>query len=284
MTCHVAFSSKTGAVMLSDSQLSTDKVEFHGIQKQFVGNDFLLGGSGNALVIREMFTSLCDATTGECLWNNTEVVARILDFLENKVTVQARATVSFLLVRPCPINGHRIELVLPHSFRYSIPQKSCATIGSGSELVWPAIRRDTTLALFSQPHELTDMLVAGENYLDAAAQSLTVDTQFTVGMLRSDRAYIMGDKQIGANFTPPVIRSQWSEVAKRYKAMMDQARLVRGEIREAQRALSKIQTAQLDSDAIHAIEANQQSVEINRQQLQNKLEDYYLWYDGVLSR
>ena len=270
--------------MLSDSQLSTDKIEIHGFQKQFVGNDFLLGGAGNVRVIEEIFTSLSDETTGECILDNTQVGDHVMNFLEEKIAVQARATVEFLLVRPCPNRGYRIEHVIPSVFRYPVTGENHVTTGSGSELVEPAIRRDANLGLFSQPQELTDMLIAGENYLDAAAQSLTVDTQLTVGVLRSNRAYIMGDKKIEATLAPPFIQSKWSEVAIKHKEMMDQARLIRGEIREAQRALSKIQTAKLDPAAIRAILLNQQSIEINRQQLQRKLEDYFRWYDGLLGR
>ena len=270
--------------MLSDSQLSTDKVETHGYQKQFVGNDFLLGGSGNAQVIGEVFTSLRDERTGECIRDNSDIVDHVMDFLESKITAQARAAASFVLVRACPNWGHRIEHVLPSAFRYPVPVEHRIAIGSGGQLVVPAIMRDTSLGLFSQPHELTDMLISGENYLDAAAQSLTVNTQLTIGVLRSDRAYIMGDKEIGATFAPMTIRSEWSEVSNRHKAILDHARLIRGEIREAQRALSKIQTAALDSASIQRIKDSQQSVETNRQQLRVKLEDYFSWYDGLLGR
>lgn len=284
MTCHVAFSSITEAVMLSDSQMSTDKIEYHGVQKQFVGDDFLLGGSGSALIIQAMFNSLRDPATGRCNVKSTTVVSRIVNFLENELTKQARENANFLLVRPDLPNGNCIYQFLPAALRSPIPQGNYATLGSGSELVQPTIARDRTLGLFSQPQELTDMLVAAENYLDAATQSLTVDAQYTVGLLRANRAYLMGDEQIGAIYAPPVIVEKWKDASTRYKKMMAHARLIRGEIREAQRALSKIQTAQLDTAGFAAITDNQLSVETNRQQLQDEIQDYFAWYDRLLGR
>ena len=270
--------------MLSDSQMSTDKIEFHGVQKQFVGNDFLLGGAGSGGVIAALFTSLRDPATGDCTVDSSQIGNHVLDFLDKEVTQQARATVSFLLVCPEPTTANRIDVFLPATFRSSMPGGNYSTLGSGSELVRPAIARDTALGIFSQPKRPVDMLVVAENYLDAATQSLTVDAQYTVGVLHAKRAYIMGDERIGAIYVPRVVRSHWKNVATRYKTMMDQARLIRGEIREAQRALSKIQKSKLDSAAIQAITANQNSIATNRQQLQNEIEQYFVWYDNLLGR
>ena len=103
--------------MLSDSQMSTERVEYHGIQKQFVGNDFLLGGAGNHLIIAQVFDSLRDPATGDCIVEQDQIVSHVTKFLELKVTNRAIVTVSFLLVRPNPGNGYRIDLLLPATFR-----------------------------------------------------------------------------------------------------------------------------------------------------------------------
>ena len=171
----------------------------------------------------------------------------------------------------------------PYSARSS-RRGSFAVLGSGADLVEPAFQRDRMLALFRQPRELVDMVVAGENYLEAATQSLTVDAQFTVGLLRSKSAYLMGDAAIEMHYAPPPVVAKWSEASKRYEEIIAQAQQIRGEIREAQRVLSLIQVAQIDKAAIAAIVASQSSVEQNRQELQAKIEDYVKWYDGIVGR
>ena len=270
--------------MLSDSQLSTDTTEAHGAQKQFVGNDFLLGASGKALVLKAIFTSLLDPATGNCRVDHTDIEDHLQRFLWQEVTEQARSSVNLLLLRPCSVKGYRIDLFRPDTLRSSIPQGEYDTLGSGSEIVRSALQRDNALALFSKPQEMVDMLVAGENYLEAATRSLTVNSQFTVGMLHSGRAYILGDGRINPIYAPSAICSEWADVAAKYKRMIDHARLIRGEIREAQRALSKIQMARLFPDGVAAIAANQASVARNRKMLQGEIEEYFNWYDSVLCR
>ena len=180
-----------------------------------------------------------------------------------------------------PIQFGYWNLIFFSSF---IPKGSFAVLGSGAELVRPAIERDRMLALFRQPTELVDMVVAGENYLEAATQSLTVDAQFTVGVLRSKGAYLMGDAGINMQYAPPAVVAQWKDVAKRYAEIMAQAQQIRGEIREAQRVLSLIQVAKVDKAAIAAINASQSSVMQNRRELQTRIDDYLKWYDSILGR
>ena len=284
MTCHVAFSSDAGTIMFSDSQLSTDKTEYHGHQKQFVGNDFLLGGSGHGLVVEEVFRSLKDPATGICIVDCNKVADHIVTFLKTKVSERAAAATSFILAHPDNGNTHSIRVLEPYIFSSFIPKGSFAVLGSGAELVRPAIERDRMLALFRQPTELVDMVVAGENYLEAATQSLTVDAQFTVGVLRSKGAYLMGDAGINMQYAPPAVVAQWKDVAKRYAEIMAQAQQIRGEIREAQRVLSLIQVAKVDKAAIAAINASQSSVMQNRRELQTRIDDYLKWYDSILGR
>ena len=270
--------------MFSDSQISTDTTETHGRQKQFVGRDFLLGASGNMLLIKAVFASLIEPGTGDCCVDHKGIESHLQDFLQSKVTERARSSVSLLIVRPCKTEGHRIDLYQPDLFRFFTPQGNYSALGSGSKVVLPTIERDSDLGLFSQPSELMDMLVSSENYLEAAARSLTVNSQFIVGLLHSDRAYLMRDLQISASFAPSALRSRWQEVAAKYQRIIDLARLIRGEIREAQRVLSKIHRASLQEGDFRAIEGHQMSVKSNRELLQSELMQYFNWYDGVLQR
>lgn len=284
MTCHVAFSSDAGTIMFSDSQFSTDKAEYHGYQKQFVGNDFLLGGSGHGLVVEEVFRSLKDPATGTCTADCTTVSDHIIAFLKSRVSARAAAATSFILACPDNANIHSIKILQPSIFSEFISKGRFAVLGSGADLVEPAYERDRMLGLFRQPRELVDMVVTGENYLEAATQSLTVDAQFTVGLLRSKSAYLMGDAAIEMQYAPPPVVAKWAEASKRYEEIIAHAQQIRGEIREAQRVLSLIQVAQVDKAAIAAIVASQSSVEQNRQELQAKIEDYVKWYDGIVGR
>ena len=284
MTCHVAFCSDVGSIMFSDSQMSSDKAEYHGHQKQFVGNDFLLGGSGHGLVVQEVFRSLHDPKTGQCTVDCTTVSDHIVAFLKSNVSPRAAAVTSFILVCQEKSNEHSIKVLQPSTFNSFIPRESFAVLGSGAELVEPAIDRDRMLAIFRRPRELVDMVVVGENYLEAASQSLTVDAQFTIGLLRSNNAYVMGDPAIEAQYAPPAIIGNWTDISKRYSEIMAQAQQIRGEIREAQRALSLIQEAKVDKAAIGTITASQASVKQNREELQTKIEEFLKWYDGIVGR
>lgn len=284
MTCQLAFSSRVGSVMFSDSQMSTHSVEYHGFQKQFVGEDFLLGGAGHGGVVGEVFNSLRDQATGDCIVNSTSVADHIVVFLDTKVTEQAAAATSFILISAPKATQNLIQEFHPSIYKSFILKGNIGTLGSGAELIQLAIERDKKLGLYSEPEELVDMVVAGENYLEAATQSLTVDAQFTVGILHSDKAYLIGDSKIEVVHGPPAVVQCWNEVAKRYREITAHAQQIRGEIRAAQRALSAIQISGLDRTAINMIEGNQSSIEVNREQLRQKIDDYCAWYDGLLGR
>ena len=284
MTCQLAFSSSIGSVMFSDSQVSTHSVEYHGVQKQFVGEDFLLGGAGHGGVIAELFNSMRDPVTGNCTVGSTEIADHIVAFLRTKVTEQAAAATNFILVYAPQTNQNVIWEFHPSIYKEFILRGNISTLGSGAELIQIAIERDKKLGLYSEPEELVDMVVAGENYLEAATQSLTVDTQFTVGILHSDKAYLMGDSSIDIVYGPPAILQSWNDVATRYRRITAHAQQIRGEIRAAQRALSAVQIAGLDSAAVNIIEASQSSIEVNREQLRREIDDFCTWYDSLLGR
>ena len=58
MTCHIVISGSAGTLMMSDSQLSDSIAEFHGVEKQYCGPDFLVGGAGASLIIMALFEHL----------------------------------------------------------------------------------------------------------------------------------------------------------------------------------------------------------------------------------
>ena len=284
MTCQLAFSSSAGAVLFSDSQLSTNSIELHGHQKQLVGSDFLLGGAGHSGVIQEVFNSLCEPGSGESTKRGEEVATHILDFLTSEVTENAAAGTSFVLVRQEPDQESTISVLRRGTFKSFFRRKGIVTLGSGAALVRPAIERDRKLGVFLPPDQLHDMVVAGENYLDAAVQSLTVDNQFVIGILRRGAAYLMGDQSINASYAPARIIGQWPGVGRRYAEIMGLARTMRGEIRSAQRTVAQVQLGRLDDAASRQLEDSRSTVESNRRNLAEKLEEYFAWYDELVQR
>ena len=264
--------------------MSTNRVEYHGLQKQFVGNDFLLGAAGHSSIIREVFNSLRDPSSGDCIVDSTAVVKHIVRFLNDNVTEGAAATTSFILILEHRGAQVFVQELHPSIYKSFVQKGNIGTLGSGAELIETAISRDKKLGIYTQPQELVDMMVAGENYLEAATQSLTVDAQFTVGILKSNNTYLIGDSTIDVLYAPPAVVAAWTDVARRYKQIMARVQQIRGEIRAAQRALSSIQSAELDAAAIRIIEANQSSIEVNRKELSQKIEDYCNWYDRLLER
>ena len=244
----------------------------------------MLGGAGHGGVIGEVFKSLRDPATGDCLVKSTEVSDHIVRFLNTRVTEQAAAASSFILIVAPQATQNLIWELHPSTFKSFVLRGNIGTLGSGAELIQIAIERDKKLGLYSAPEELVDMVVAGENYLEVATQSLTVDAQFTLGILHSDKAYLMGDSKIDIVYGPPAIVKCWNDVAARYRVIAAHAQQIRGEIRAAQRALSSIQFAGLDRTAIDIIEASQSSIEVNRKQLHRKIDDFCAWYDSLLGR
>ena len=284
MTCQLALSSKRGAVLFSDSQLSTDRVEYHGEQKQFVGDDFLLGGAGLAVVMQELFKSLNDRQQGQCMEKGPEIGKYVTDFLRKEVTGPAAGQTSFVLVYQTERGENVIEHLqsaIFHSFRR---QGRIFTLGSGAALVQPAIDRDAKVGVFLRPEQLGDMMVVGEGYLEAAGQSLTVDGQFVVGLLRRGKAYVMGDAGVKLNHAPKELIGCWEKAARQYAEIMACAQTIREEVRTAQRAVAVLQTGRLEKKYLEQLEACRLSVQSNRDVLQGKLNKYCQWYDGVLGR
>ena len=284
MTCQLAFSSKAGAVLFSDSQGSTDATEVHGLQKQLVGDDFLLGGAGHGLVVEEVFKSLCDSVSGKCSVPGVEVANHISEFLSSKVTAHAAANTNFVLVYREKDDEYIISVLRPSVFRSFVKQEDFVTLGSGAGLVQAAIDRDRKLGVFLQPELLSDMVVAGENYLETASESLTVDSQFVIGMLRYGNGYMMGDPEIGVSHAPGIVVEKWLEAAAQYREILAHAQLIKGEIRAAQRAVSSVQIGKLGSSAVTQVEGCRSSVEENRQGVTDKIEEYCRWYDKLIGR
>lgn len=285
MTCQLALSSRCGGVLFADSQMSSARAEYHGYQKQFVGNDFLLGAAGNTPIILELFDSLIDQKSGECNVCSVRISDHILEFLNKNVTTRAAINTAFVLIYSPQSGNAQVQTLIPSNFKsFTLVKKSWAALGSGSEFVNSAIERDKNLGIYSEPQQLVDMIVTGENYLDVATKSLTVNAQYTIGILKSNKAYIIGDPRISAQFVPPAVLSSWKDVANRYEKILARTQQIRGEIREAQRALSDIQVSNFGQAGMRFICDAKSSIEDNRDSLRDEIESFFAWYDSLVGR
>ena len=283
MTCHIALSNASVAVMFSDSQGSTAVSAFHGWQKQFAGPDFLVAVAGNGLVLDALFAELDERARNGVLGNSAMVGGFIESLLEGRIRAEARSECEFLLVTP-PVNGAAIQRYDPRTFFQLGRRQTFASIGSGAEFVFQTINRHHKLGIESSRDTLADLLVAADEYADAANESLTVDNRLLVGMLKDGRTYLIGDRDVFPTYGPEALRQQWDEASGRFQSVIDSVRSINGEIRNAQRRFSSIRTGTLTGVETAAFLLNNQNIKAARQLLDQLLTDYFIWYDQLLGR
>lgn len=278
MTCHLVIQGASGiAVMFSDSQGSSPISETHGVEKQFMGKDFLVGGAGRIDIINAMFEALYQ---GYSAVDSSNIEQFMLDFVEGQLTHSAKTTVGFLIATPSSL----FELE-PGTYRRFRKRKGFATIGSGSEFVIRAIVRDCQTGLYgSLSSSVSQILCEVENYIAPSNESLTVDDQFLVGILSNSKTYLIGDKRNSPNFAPAKILTEWSYIAEQYDEILALVRTVRAEVSEIHRALLPVKYGLLDDQAYARIVSGNDSVMTNQTQLEEKLKNLLEWYDDLLGR
>lgn len=277
MTCHIALSGPSGTVLLSDSQGSTDKEENHGFQKQFVGPDFLMGCAGNGGVIDALMqhlTELGDSVSA----SNAETT--IVEFVRDCVRPQAQGSVEIILATSHP-SGRALQRYMPSMLTRFSRRQQMAFLGSGAEFANRARQRDDQIGVRLALPTLEDMLVAAENYFDAANSSLTVDDVCMIGILNGSRAYLIADASIRPNYVFPALRGCWAEMGVRFEELKAIVQTIRGEINNARAEFSSIAIGELSHASQMAIEASRATIVLNRHLLQSRLTDYYQWYDAL---
>ncbi len=284
MTCHIAISSGHYAVMFSDSQGSTDTEERHGLQKQFAGGDYLIGGAGNALVLKVLFEKLA---AGVAYDGSAITAANIHDFVqgfvENEVQPQASDSIQVIIATP-DATGRAVRCFYPELLRSFDARTSMAAIGSGAEFVFRAFRRDSSTGITHELASLPDMLVLVENLANAANESLTVDDSFLVGFLCNGKAYLMGDRRIQPLHTPAALQNAWSEATNRFEEIMAAVRTMASEIHAAQEACCSVRTGVVSQADVQRMISHSLAIGQHRQVITLRLNDYVLWYDQLLGR
>jgi ATP-dependent protease HslVU (ClpYQ) peptidase subunit len=273
MTCHVAIRGSDGLVLFSDTQASSADTQYHGVQKQFVGSDFVLGCAGAMLVIRALFEEL-ERTPG---LSAATVERAVEHFLESEVTPEARRSIELVLGVPSGI-----KTLVPAFFTHFRNENVLATIGSGAPFVYRAFGRDQKLGIQFGAPTLADLFVAAESNLDAAAESLTVDDLLMVSFLQSGRAYVMGAADVSVSTLPESIRLNWTEASEKCAVIVALCENIRGEFGEALRATSKARVSTLTQPDLDRIALANLEIARRRSELTARLTEYMTWYDSFV--
>lgn len=286
MTVHIGFANPGAGLLASDSQGSDALSEFHGWQKQFAGPDFLVGVAGSGLVLEELLCRLQDATApGPNQLNSGGIRAFIEQFVAQEIQAPVRSEVEILVVIPPDAVGNAVQVFHPGVFARMGRPAGFGWIGSGAEFVLRAFSHYERLGINIPLNAIADLVVAVEDFAKAADESLTVDDSFLVGIITNNRSYLMGDRRIHLRYAPELLRQQWAQAANRFHQIMAAARVINGELVVVQRELSAIRTGTMTQANLDAIRvSNDVAITTSRQSLVQQLQDYFVWYDGLLGR
>ena len=283
MTVHIALSNDEGAILLSDSQGSTSSSESHGNQKQYIADNFIIGGAGHGGIIDRLFSYLEQQSN----LPSADAVESVETFFETEVRREEFRSTSVLLVVPGepPHPEKKILAYDPGTFVHFDPPSRCAAIGSGCEFVGRAWRNRGVLGIQFPSENLADLTVEAVFCADAADESLTVDDLLLVSYLKNGKAYCMGDGELRLKYAPDEIKEKWrTEIGSKWREIRDFATEINNEIREAVRLFSAIRSGQLTPFATSQFMSTNRTVDRKRLELQKCLDDYFDWYDQQLNR
>lgn len=274
MTFHIGLRTPDGSLLLSDSQSSSSTSENHGLHKQVAGPDFVLGGAGNGEVVVDLLGRLAQIQPPI---GAATIQQQVADYLRTMVTAPAQASVSFILVQDDGVRVFR-----PSTFRQFGAPKNMAAIGSGAEFATRAVARLTSDGTVVQLRNLTDAFLLAVWAAEAANESLTVNDCLCMGFVHGGRSYAIGDAEIQATNVPMVIRKEWQSVGGRWAALLELAKYVQGETRQAQRVFSPVRFG-VAADA-QALAASATAIAMSHAYVTKMLRDYMSWYDTALGR
>jgi len=274
MTCHVALVGAGGAVMLCDSQGSTDVSEMHGLQKMVAGKDFIVGGTGGMDLINAVFEQLMIDIAGVTADNAAKY---LFDTIDKLVWPGARHNVEFLLTTETAVHA-----ILPGTFRTARNRGIFSSVGSGASFVFRAFGRDSQLGILIPNNTLPDTFATAETYLDAANESLTVDDELTLGIVSGGRTYLTGDPTVRLNFAPDELKQNWPAASVYFKQIRGIAQTMRGELRTAQQHLSPIRTGELGPANHTEMDVRNASIQALRNDLIVAMGKFMGWYEAIV--
>jgi hypothetical protein len=281
MTFHIALSAAAGSVMLSDSQGTTEASEIHGLQKQYVGDSFLVGGAGSSVVLNALFDTL---SAGSAPRGGDALTALVEGFFEREVRPGALAQAEVLIVTP-DAGGKTVQRLVPAALTRFGRRGEMGAIGSGASFATRAVQRDHAIGVEWSMGSLADMLVFAYDCADAANESVTVNDELMAGFLMGDRAYAMGDEAIKLTHIPREILNNWRFVSDYYnEEILPLVRSIRDARRFAYRAFSGLLMPEPDAGTRDAIAAHLAIVAAGVPALSARLAEFFAQYDGYLGR
>lgn len=277
MTFHVAIAEpRVGAVMVSDSQGSTQLSEIHGWQKQVVGNGFLVGFAGQGAPIEHLLEAIwarsTDATGIE------ELIARCVD---EDLTEAARSQVQVLLVRDGK-GGPVIRTYSPAVFRaFRDAGPSLATIGSGSDFANAANKRDTKLGISRSISSIADLVTLADSLADSANESITVNDQLLMGIMSGSQTYLLGNAAVRTTRVPRAIHERWTHVGATFGEVQALTSTIRSTSQDLQRTFSCTWSGGVpDSARVSELAFEMQGL---KDELDTILQQYFAWYDSTIA-
>jgi hypothetical protein len=285
VTCHTAISSQFAAVVIADSQASTDRSESHGTQKLFAGEDFLIGAAGNMAIIRSLFDEL---QTGSRTNNGVPIMAASLEgcvtrFFQQEVQQAACPLVSILAISPS-IDARAVRPFYPGLFRNFSRPTNFSAIGSGAEFVDRARQVHGQLGITFPEDSLADLLIAGEYYANAANESLTVDDCLHAGILIGGRAYLFGDPRIGLTHCNPALPSGWMGLAGSFAVLLQEIQTIRSEFQNVHRVFSALRTGNLMALHQSTLANSNIAIMLQRNNIDGHIQQLLASYDQILGR
>lgn len=284
MTVHIASSSSHGALLLSDSQMSGFDSEDHGFQKQFVGENFLVGGSGHAGIISRTFQFLDKQDISDA----NEAADQIENFIRTEIRETEWNSVAFILLGPAsgssPTIKDQIRLFDPGTYVHFDEATNFASIGSGSTFVHRCVRYQDSIGIEFASTSLVDLLIESIFYAEAANESLTVDDKLLVSFVNNNKTYVMGDQSLNIRYAPKTVRRQWHVVASLWEEIRQQVDLINAESRESIRVFSSIRSGIITKADLNQFEMASKTVAAHRKATTTKLNDFFSQYDRVVGR
>jgi len=281
MTVHIAIAQAQQAVLLSDSQGSTKDSESHGLHKQFVGANFLVGMAGDGGIIMRQFADLTSKFGYDDPHPVTNIKAAIEAFIDCEVHPSAFAQCVTLVVG-CETDGSTsVYEYEPGKFRHFGPRQSFGTIGSGSLFVDRASRRNQELGIVFPGDQLEDLLFEALHYADAANESLTVDDALATAMIRNGCTYLTGDRSLNVRHAPPEVAQFWNQLSPCWDEIRETIRTVNGDLRVAQRTFSSSQRGELSKTDLATLVNLNQGIGTSRKKLSVELTNFLAEYDRI---
>ncbi|MDZ4684638.1 MAG: hypothetical protein SH850_06065 [Planctomycetaceae bacterium] len=279
MTVHVAISGGNSAVLVSDSQASTSFSKRAGAQKQYCGDQFIIGAAGNGGIAGALFEHLSTHHFGA---SGTNVLSDIAAFMASQIAASARDSIELvaLLLSPEP----SIHFLNPSVFTGFRPAGQLYATGSGAEFVDNAATCGVSGWMGRRANTLAQQVVQGVHFADAADQSISCNDMLTIGFIANGRAYFAVDPDFRPQYVHPLLEAQWNMLTQLSGEIIDQARAINSEMTVASEAFGHVWSGTLTMSELGLI--GTQNAEIARQtsELATRLGDYQASFDGVLGR